>query len=169
MSEDNERRGACYDWRRMDSRQAGVAVEETARFADWLCSVDDAFDSALPDCWLHHPWVVLLVDALRLQYDGVYMDGRDYPRGGTEFIISLGSMTAKLLEWRKGDGHGADHECSRPATGVSPLRLARHRMEVADGVDSSFPSAWPVTSVELSRSSLEALSDPGLREDPAAG
>lgn len=153
-----------YDWWRLRGVDVPPVQTEVAGFADWLAAVDDRFDSLLPACWLHHPWVVLMIDALRIEYDGFYRDGAGYPRGGVEFVIAVDTMIGKLAEWRGFDGHAADHDCSLPDRALSPARRARHRTEVGDGMDSHQPFSWPATAAAASRASLEAADDPRLRE-----
>lgn len=67
--------------------EAQSRMGELVDFAHWLARVNRLFDQALPHCWIHHPWLVMIVDSLLVSYQEAYLSAEKLSRH--QYVLSV--------------------------------------------------------------------------------
>lgn len=133
-----------HDWYasagpRSDARRLLTLIE----FADWLCAVNPLFDRDLPGCWIRHPWIVLLIDALYDEYVMAYRyDGATIRP--SSFLASCEDAFNRIGMWAKNSGLlEPNHGCRMVDTSISPQRANRRALTRMEGWAPAYAYAWP--------------------------
>lgn len=64
------------NWYRASLDDVQTHMGELVDFANWLTRTNRLFDQALPSCWIHHPWIVMIIDSLLNTYQEAYLRGK---------------------------------------------------------------------------------------------
>jgi hypothetical protein len=131
FSNTNNSPSIVFDWYHASRSDVEIRIWQVARFADWLSNVNSEFDQALPECFLQHPWIIMLVDALYVRYYDSYVS-QDAPNDSVPYFIDLVYTTiSRLNAWRQATEHNST--CSGVQTSVSIQRANRIKNEVSKG------------------------------------
>jgi|GEM_PF-2881530 len=99
-----------------DQRDLDGALRRTMNFAEWLCAVNPDLADKLPACWIHHPMLVLLLNALRVSYKAYY-ESKNVQSQETWLLQCLFPTVSRIDEWNHehpevrqnpNHGHGPD-------------------------------------------------------------
>lgn len=135
------------DWYQTRSeRVRDEALLETVNFTDWICSVNEELDNTLPSCWIHHPWLVMVMDAVRMRYVAAYSTNELKHSGPWYFVQQIPATVELIRSWVQATGKSDGHECSLPPTDPSQKRLARHRFEESHALYPHRTWIWPANS-----------------------
>lgn len=81
-----------------DQRDLDGALRRTMNFVEWLCAVDPDLADKLPACWIRHPKLVLLLNALRVSYKAYY-ESKNTQSQETWLMQCLFPTIARIDEW----------------------------------------------------------------------
>lgn len=135
-----------HDWYHLCGR--GEDMERVARvveFTDWLRLVDPELDRAMPPCWLHHPWLVLRMDALYIDYLEAYNRNGDRLTP-LAFAKDVDDSVAAIVRWSKTQGlYDRQHaeSCSETDSSLSPERAQARDLARREGIRPRYLVSWP--------------------------
>lgn len=104
-----------------DQRDLDGALRRTMNFAEWLCAVNPDLADKLPACWIHHPMLVLLLNALRVSYKAYY-ESKNVQNQETWLLQCLFPTVSRIDEWNHEHPEvrqNPDHKHGRDAIALS--------------------------------------------------
>lgn len=104
-----------------DQRDLDGALRRTMNFAEWLCAVNPDLSDKLPACWIHHPMLVLLLNALRVSYKAHY-ESKNVQSQETWLLQCLFPTVSRIDEWNHEHPEvrqNPDHKHGRDAIALS--------------------------------------------------
>jgi hypothetical protein len=135
------------------ARQPATAGAD-ADFTEMLCQIDHRMDRALPECWILHPYLFALLDALRCQYAACYLpfmtkNGLHPPIPSAEqlrFWQDEDRTLSMIREYCKSQGVGdGEHECGighDEPSALSAATMRRRAFSAEHGIEPAGMYPW---------------------------
>lgn len=118
-----------------DQRDLDGSLRRTMNFVEWLCAVDPDLADKLPACWIHHPKLVLLLNALRVAYKAYY-GSKNTQSQETWLMQCLFPTIARIDEWNH--DHPEIRQDPNHAHGSDAITVSKARQRRAVYKDSGY-------------------------------
>lgn len=143
--------GKPFWWARSTLTQRQGALRYTVTFTEWLIQVWNLERKLLPPCWVHHPDIVIEMNALALAHSVMYR--HDNPNGPVQWLLYLDYQRRRLAENNAAAGCASRGYHERIDQGPKPVR---ERLRSYGEGDESTPElpvtlghwTWPHTHPE---------------------
>ncbi len=103
------------DWYTAPSSITEAQIHRISQFTLWMCHIYPELDSVLPPCWIHHPFLIIAMDALRASWVGAYMAKTTLYSGPDYFLRTLEHVIAFIRHFcdtTNISSTSAPHDCS---------------------------------------------------------